>query len=70
MTIGAVGEFSDFETLAQCCDAVAERLNVNSSSLELSIGMAGDYKGAIQYNATKKRVGSTIFGAWDPSNEK
>ena len=70
MTIGAIGDISNFETLVKCRDAVAEALNVDSSSLELSMGMSGDYKEAIQYGATNVRVGSTIFGARDYSSKQ
>ncbi|KAL3910457.1 MAG: hypothetical protein SGILL_007681 [Bacillariaceae sp.] len=70
MTIGAIGDISNFETLAKCRESVADALGVPSSSLELSMGMSGDYEQAIQYNATNVRVGSTIFGARDYSNKK
>jgi PLP dependent protein len=70
MTIGAIGDISDFEALAKCRDAVAEALSVDASTLELSMGMSGDYEEAIRYGATNVRVGSTIFGARDYSNKK
>jgi pyridoxal phosphate enzyme (YggS family) len=70
MTIGAIGDISDFETLAECRDTVAQALGVSVDSLELSMGMSGDYEEAIKYGATNVRVGSTIFGARDYSNKK
>ena len=48
----------------------AEVLGVDVDSLELSIGMSGDYTEAIKREATSVRVGSTIFGARDYSKNK
>ena len=36
--------------------------SVDESSLELSMGMSGDYQMAIAHGSTNVRVGSTIFG--------
>lgn len=69
MTIGAIGDISNFETLVACRDTVANALSVDPSTLELSMGMSGDYKEAIRYGATNVRVGSTLFGARDYSNK-
>jgi PLP dependent protein len=62
MTIGARGDASDFQSLVQCRLSVAHALQVDPSSIELSMGMSDDYQEAIRYGATSIRVGSTIFG--------
>jgi len=69
MTIGAPGDLSCFDLLVECRKSVAEILSVDVDSLELSMGMSGDYVEAIQRGATSVRVGSTIFGARDYSNK-
>lgn len=68
MTIGAPGDYSCFDTLRECRDEVQVALGMES--LELSMGMSGDYQQAIAQGATNVRVGSTIFGARDYSNKK
>ena len=70
MTIGAPGDFSCFDSLAECRKDAAEVLGVDVDSLELSMGMSGDYTEAIKRGATSVRVGSTIFGARDYSKKK
>lgn len=70
MTIGAIGDISNFETLASCREEVADALNKDPSTIELSMGMSGDYQEAIRHGATNVRVGSTIFGERDYSNKK
>ena len=68
MTIGAPGDHSCFDTLAQCRDEVATVLGKEASDLDLSMGMSGDFEVAIAKGATSVRVGSTIFGERDYSN--
>eukprot|EP00561_Arcocellulus_cornucervis_P007170 CAMPEP_0185819016 /NCGR_PEP_ID=MMETSP1322-20130828/21525_1 /TAXON_ID=265543 /ORGANISM="Minutocellus polymorphus, Strain RCC2270" /LENGTH=333 /DNA_ID=CAMNT_0028516183 /DNA_START=1 /DNA_END=1002 /DNA_ORIENTATION=+ len=68
MTIGAPGDFSCFDALVRCREEVADALGVEVDSLDLSMGMSGDYEHAIERGATSVRVGSTIFGARDYSN--
>jgi pyridoxal phosphate enzyme (YggS family) len=68
MTIGASGDLNCFDILRDCRDQVQEGLGV--SSLELSMGMSGDYQEAIKRGATNVRVGSTIFGERDYSNKE
>lgn len=68
MTIGAPGDLNCFDILRDCRDQVQEGLGV--SSLELSMGMSGDYQEAIKRGATNVRVGSTIFGERDYSNKE
>ena len=68
MTIGAPGDDSCFDTLAECRDEVAKLLDCEPEELELSMGMSGDFQVAIAKGATSVRVGSTIFGARDYSN--
>ncbi len=70
MTIGMPDYTSrpeNFSMLASCRDAVAEALGLEPSSLELSMGMSGDYVAAVEMGSTNVRVGSTIFGARDYS---
>ena len=68
MTIGAPGDDSCFDTLAECRVEVAKVLDREPEDLELSMGMSGDFEVAIAKGATSVRVGSTIFGARDYSN--
>jgi len=69
MTIGAPGDLGCFDTLVKCREDVAEALGLDSvDTLDLSMGMSGDYPDAIERGATSVRVGSTIFGARDYSN--
>lgn len=68
MTIGAPDDLNCFDILRDCRDQVQEGLGV--SSLELSMGMSGDYQEAIKRGATNVRVGSTIFGERDYSNKE
>lgn len=67
MTIGAPGESSCFQTLSDCRVAVAAKLGVAEDSLELSMGMSGDFEAAIAAGSDSVRVGSSIFGARDYS---
>eukprot|EP00591_Stephanopyxis_turris_P008904 CAMPEP_0195528236 /NCGR_PEP_ID=MMETSP0794_2-20130614/30296_1 /TAXON_ID=515487 /ORGANISM="Stephanopyxis turris, Strain CCMP 815" /LENGTH=223 /DNA_ID=CAMNT_0040659339 /DNA_START=290 /DNA_END=961 /DNA_ORIENTATION=+ len=69
MTIGAPGDFGCFDTLVACRKNVAESLGREPSSLELSMGMSGDFEEAIKRGATNVRVGSTIFGQRDYSQK-
>jgi PLP dependent protein len=62
MTIGARGDVSDFEAFVQFRESVAQALLIDPSTIELSMGMSGDFQEAIRYGATSIRVGSTIFG--------
>jgi uncharacterized pyridoxal phosphate-containing UPF0001 family protein len=62
MTIGSPGGgSSDFKVLRDERDRVGIELGVDG--LELSMGMSGDYKEAIENGSTSVRVGSLIFGA-------
>eukprot|EP00668_Euglena_longa_P045599 GGOE01061272.1.p1 GENE.GGOE01061272.1~~GGOE01061272.1.p1 ORF type:complete len:252 (+),score=67.36 GGOE01061272.1:39-758(+) len=66
MTIGMPDYTSrpeNFQCLQQCRARAAERLGVPEGSLDLSMGMSGDFEAAIQMGSTNVRVGSTIFGA-------
>lgn len=63
MTIGALGDMECFDRLSACRDAVAAGLGVEPQTLELSMGMSGDFEEAIRKGSTNVRVGSTIFGA-------
>jgi len=64
MTIGELGgpPEQDFKKLKECRKEVCERLNLNEADFELSMGMSGDYKIAIQEGSTNVRIGSSIFG--------
>ena len=64
MTIGAPGDDSCLDKLAECRTVVATALGMDDAKeLELSMGMSGDYEAAIVKQSTNVRVGSTIFGA-------
>jgi hypothetical protein len=67
MTIGAPGDISCFDKLVECRVNVANTLGVPIDSLELSMGMSGDFEAAISKGSTSIRVGSTIFGERDYS---
>ncbi len=43
-------------------ETAADALGLAVDTLELSMGMSGDYEQAIERGATSVRVGSTIFG--------
>jgi pyridoxal phosphate enzyme (YggS family) len=62
MTIGAPGDLTCFDKLVQSREHVAQHMQVPAESLELSMGMSGDFEEAIARGATSVRVGSTIFG--------
>jgi len=70
MTIGAPGDFTCFDALVACRKDVAAVLNRDPDSMELSMGMSGDFEEAIKRGATSIRVGSTIFGKRDYSKKK
>ncbi|EPY25067.1 alanine racemase [Strigomonas culicis] len=66
MTIGMPDYTStpeNFSCLARCREEVAEALQVPVESLELSMGMSGDFINAIKMGSTSVRVGSSLFGA-------
>ncbi len=69
MTIGAPGDVDCLERLGNCRDLVADALSVDPASIELSMGMSGDFETAIAKGSTNVRVGSTIFGARDYSKK-
>eukprot|EP00525_Craspedostauros_australis_P001042 CAMPEP_0198122798 /NCGR_PEP_ID=MMETSP1442-20131203/35849_1 /TAXON_ID= /ORGANISM="Craspedostauros australis, Strain CCMP3328" /LENGTH=247 /DNA_ID=CAMNT_0043781885 /DNA_START=266 /DNA_END=1009 /DNA_ORIENTATION=+ len=70
MTIGAPGDVDCLESLVACRDDVAAELGIDKDTLEVSMGMSGDFEVAIAKGSTNVRVGSTIFGARDYSNNK
>lgn len=69
MTIGAIarskatGEGADNEDF-QCLKEEKERLEreLGVGGLELSMGMSGDFEGAVGMGSGEVRVGSTVFG--------
>ena len=71
MTIGAPGDMSAFVKLRDVRDQLLLKYEGKGiDSLELSMGMSGDYVEAIKEGATSVRVGSSIFGARDYSKSK
>merc|ERR1711907_459971 len=74
MTIGAPDysgcRTEDFETLHRCRSEAAEVLGIPASELELSMGMSSDYEVAIREGSTSVRVGSSIFGARPPKEQR
>ena len=78
MTIGAIArstglsegkENEDFVKLKEIRDLVAEGLELDKSSLELSMGMSEDFESAIRCGSDEVRVGSTIFGERPPKRD-
>jgi pyridoxal phosphate enzyme (YggS family) len=69
MTIGAPGDVDCLEGLGKCRDLVADALSLDPSTIELSMGMSGDFETAIAKGSTNVRVGSTIFGQRDYANK-
>eukprot|EP00759_Apiculatamorpha_spiralis_P028070 PhF_6_TR30609/c1_g1_i2/m.45062/K06997/yggS, PROSC; PLP dependent protein len=66
MTIGMPDYTSkpeNFTCLMECRRGVANALGVAEGSLELSMGMSGDYLAAVEMGSTNVRVGSAIFGS-------
>lgn len=58
-----------FKRLAACREAAATELKLEPQTLELSMGMSGDFELAMQHGSTNVRVGSSIFGHRDYSKE-
>jgi PLP dependent protein len=63
MTIGETGNAECFQRLVECRETAAEVLGVAPGTLDLSMGMSGDFEEAIMAGSTSIRVGSTLFGA-------
>lgn len=54
----------EFEFIKRLFDVIKEKyFKENEAFKELSIGMSGDYKIAVEHGATMVRIGSMIFGA-------
>lgn len=68
MTIGkfgfdlSQGPNPDFICLKNVRSTVCEALDLNSETVELSMGMSDDFEHAIEMGSTNVRVGSSIFG--------
>jgi len=69
MTIGAPGDLSCLDTLVECRNSIAQAMEIDPNTLEVSMGMSDDYADAIRRGSTNIRVGSTIFGARDYSSK-
>jgi PLP dependent protein len=65
MTIGAPGDSSCFDRLVEARVDAAAALGVEADSLQLSMGMSGDFEAAIAKGSTRVRIGSTLFGKRD-----
>ena len=68
MTIGAPGDMTCFDRLAQCAVSAQVLFGPDASGnaypkLQLSMGMSADFEAAITRGSSSVRVGSTIFGA-------
>jgi len=71
MTIGEPGDVACLDALRNLRDSVGQELELEGEeTLELSMGMSGDYVEAIAAGSTNVRVGSTIFGERDYSFKK
>ena len=68
MTIGqsghdySLGPNPDFECLVETRREVCRQLGLSIDSVELSMGMSGDFEEAILAGSTSVRVGTAIFG--------
>ncbi|XP_076656018.1 pyridoxal phosphate homeostasis protein [Halictus rubicundus] len=68
MTIGmygydtAKGPNPDFLQLRECKYNLSKELGIDSTKIELSMGMSNDYEHAVELGSTNVRVGSAIFG--------
>ncbi|XP_022250861.1 pyridoxal phosphate homeostasis protein-like isoform X2 [Limulus polyphemus] len=69
MTIGSLyhdlslGPNPDFQHLIKCANETCIHFGLDVNSIELSMGMSGDFEHAIEVGSTNVRIGSTIFGA-------
>jgi len=76
MTIGAIarskagGENEDFVALVKERESIVKALDMQTSDLELSMGMSADFEEAIRQGSNEVRVGSQIFGARPPKQSK
>ena len=61
--MGVRAAMSCAQALVECRAAVASALGVAADTLELSMGMSGDFEAAVKAGSTSVRVGSAIFGA-------
>jgi pyridoxal phosphate enzyme (YggS family) len=52
-----------FRALAEQRKLICDAMGRPEASLELSMGMSGDFEAAIEHGSTNVRVGSSIFGA-------
>ncbi|XP_076676754.1 pyridoxal phosphate homeostasis protein isoform X2 [Andrena cerasifolii] len=68
MTIGMSGydvtkeQNPDFLCLKKCRENVSKELQIDLTTIELSMGMSNDYEHAVELGSTNIRVGSAIFG--------
>jgi pyridoxal phosphate enzyme (YggS family) len=78
MTIGAIArsqettpnnENDDFICLRETRDKVEQELGMEKEELELSMGMSGDFEGAIAQGSDEVRIGSTLFGERPPKKD-
>lgn len=61
MTIGKEGDLTAFDRLRELRDSTVRALGLGS--MELSMGMSGDFEAAIRAGSTNVRVGTLIFGS-------
>ena len=57
-----LAEILTYGFFLSCSREVADMLDVDELSLELSMGMSNDFEEAISMGSTNIRIGSTIFG--------
>lgn len=62
MTIGERGNSDDFVILNQCRQDLINHLSSSPPSIELSMGMSGDYQEALLHGSNYIRIGTSIFG--------
>jgi len=62
MTIGERGNSEDFLILNQVRLELSSHFSLPTHSIELSMGMSGDYEEALIHNSNYIRIGTSIFG--------
>lgn len=66
MTIGERGNSEDFQILNQVRLELSSHFSLPTPSIELSMGMSGDYEEALLHNSNFIRIGTSIFGERKP----
>ena len=69
MSMGAIGNVDEYKAVIELKDSILEKFgDENADDFILSMGTSQDYELAITHGSTQVRLGTTIFGARDYSN--